>query len=96
MIWQSCWTRSALEAGKRWSAGRSEKMAASLSGSIAAIVAGIQLAPEPLLQVPRRAEGPLQRDLLVEHHADQEGQRVVGHSWSACGCLRGGASRQEA
>ena len=41
-------------------------------------LSGIKLAPKTFLEVARGAKGTLERDLLVEHHTDQEGERVLG------------------
>ena len=38
----------------------------------------IEGAAQAFLEVEGRAEGLLQRDLLVQHHGDEQGQRVVG------------------
>ena len=56
----------------------------SVDGSIettchsAPIATGVELPAQPVLQVLWRAESPLQRDLLVENHADQQSQGVLG------------------
>ena len=43
---------------------------------MAAISLGVEAAAQAVLEVEGSAEGPFQRDLLVQHHADQQGQRV--------------------
>ena len=57
---------------------RLEKTAAELVGPHRGDGGRVQLAAEAVPQVPGRAEGLLQRDLLVQDHADQEGERVLG------------------
>ena len=84
----SC-TRLALAAGKRCRAGGSMKMATSLSGSMAARSLASRAAAEPVLQVERGRERPFEGDLLVEHHPDQEGERIIGYE---AGRLRGSGS----
>ena len=43
---------------------------------------------EPMLEVERPTECLLDRDLLVEHEADEEGQRLLGDE--AVGCVVAG------
>jgi hypothetical protein len=38
---------------------------------------GIERLPQPSGQLGRGPEGPLKGDLLVEDHADEEGERVL-------------------
>jgi hypothetical protein len=45
---------------------------------VAGDVRDVEPAAEPFLQHVRAGEGLLQRDLLVQKHADQERQRILG------------------
>jgi hypothetical protein len=46
------------------------------------------LVPQPPDQVERRAEGALQRHLLVQQHADQQGERAAGQQFVGLGFHR--------
>ncbi len=75
---QRSWVRFAIEPGYRCSAGLARNTASSAAGSIAAISAASRWSDaQPPLEQERRAEGPLHRDLLVEQHPDQHGERLL-------------------
>ena len=84
MTAQTSWTRPAIDFGNRCRAGRALKTSARASGSMAARVGGVEGPAQPLLEVEGRPEGLLQRDLLVEDHADDQGQRVGGYQLVDC------------
>ena len=78
-----------MEPGKRCSAGFSLKTSASSSGSMAAMAAASREPPEPLRQLGRGREGLLHRDLLVQDHADQQGERVAAQQRVRLGLVAG-------
>jgi hypothetical protein len=47
-------------------------------GIVASKLRSVEMATKSLGQLKRSSERPLQRNLLVEHHADQQRQRVTG------------------
>ena len=68
-----------MDPGKRCSAGRSLKSVGQLLGVHGGDGRRRRAGPaaEPAGQLGRAREGLLDRDLLVEHHADEQGQGIA-------------------